>query len=140
MSTAADPTARAAAAYLMWLRPRFGYRSVHALLYLASMQHYRDHGEPLFEELFYAAAWGPCVRSVTLDWFRWERRRQRREPQRLRALARRVRTWTIREAQRRGGPGRVMRLNVPGGWSEADGRVQRLGVAFGLAAVRSRVP
>lgn len=118
------------ARYILWLRGSrsMGLGKLHNLMGLAQIKIVMDTGHPIFREPMYAVRSGFMFRDISADWLRRERARMRRGPRRQAALRARVRRWAIQEERRRGGRDRCHRLNIPGGWSEADAVAQRAGI------------
>lgn len=134
----APTSARAVASYILSCLPRASLRKLEAVLYYARAECYLNAGTRLFNEPIFKTRDGVRIATITPEWYRRERVQQRRAPCRQKALAQRVRRWTIQEALRHGGPQRIgqLHISIPGGWSDTDAVAQRAGLRAGLRVLR----
>ena len=80
------------------------------------------------------------IATITPDWYRRERRRVLATDRAMRGLCRRVTAWAIREAGKRNAKARLVKTNIPGGWSRRDAIAQSYGMAIAGLVLRRRQP
>lgn len=127
MNNSSKLTARELAAYILAKHGRQSLVKLSCLMYFVLRETLCEDGWLLFDEPVYRAKVGVRIDTITADWLRRRNVGRTRQRRHLKALERRVRTWSIQEAAR--SRRRHGTLNIPGGWGSEDRTAQYAGLA-----------